>query len=137
MYDNGVKAAFEQFGLDGSSYIAPAAIYEYPSGGDFETKQKAIIMQKWLSMAGVNGIEAFLETNRTHYPAISTIPAFSSSSSNQLNPAYQGGEFTYSLDGITSGLFPKRLVFPKSERDLNPNTPAEVALTERVWWDKK
>lgn len=137
MYDNGVKAAFEQFELDGSSYIAPAAIYEYPSGGDFEAKQKAIIMQKWLSMAGVNGIEAFLETNRTHYPAISTIPAFSSSSTNQLNPAYQGGEFTYSLDGITSGLFPKRLVFPKSERDLNPNTPTEVALTEKVWWDRK
>lgn len=137
MYDNGVKKAFEQFGIDGSSFIAPGGAYEYPSDGTFEAKQKAIIMQKWISMAGSNGIEAFFETNRTHYPAISSIPAYSSTAPNRLNPLYKGGELTYSLDGITAGKFPKRIPFPKVERNCNPYTPTEVEVTQKVWWDKK
>lgn len=137
MYDNGVKAAFGQIGLDGASYTAQGAVYEYPSNGDFEVKQKSIIMQKWISMAGSNGIEAFFELNRTHYPAISEIPAYSNVTQNRINPQYKGGELTYSLAGITSGLFPKRLLFPQIERDCNPDTPDQVELTKKVWWDKK
>lgn len=136
LYDNGIKAAFNQYKLDATSYISTGGVYEF-TAGTFEEQQKAIIMQKWLSMIGSNGIEAFFETNRTHYPEISTISAYDASQANRLNPNYLGGALTYSMEGTTSGKFPKRLLFPKLERDSNPNVPTQVALTVKVWWDKK
>ena len=129
LYASGVNAAFARYGLDATSFVAPGGAYAYPSAGTFEQKQEAIIMQKWVSMAVTQGIESFFETNRTGYPRVSSIPATSAE--------YPGGQLTYSIEGTTSGKFPKRLIFPKLERDSNPNVPAEKGVTEPVWWDKK
>lgn len=143
MYDNGVVAAFARFGLSGSSYVAAGGAYEYPVAGTFEQKQEAIIMAKWASMARAQGLEAFLETNRTHYPKAATALNANNWNANTFAPsnaqymAWAGGELLYSLAGKTSGLFPKRLPFPKSERDRNSNTPTEVSITTKVWWDVK
>lgn len=129
LYASGVKAAFARYGLDGTTFVAADGAYEYPSAGTFEDKQEAIITQKWVSMAVTQGLESFLETNRTGYPKASTLPA--------SDPEYTGGLMTYSMEGTTSGKFPKRLIYPKLERDSNPNVPAEKGVTEPVWWDKK
>lgn len=143
MYDNGVLAAFNRFGLNGAGFVAAGGAYEYPSTGTFEQKQEAIIMAKWASMARSQGIEAFFEINRTHYPREAaalnakkwTANTFKPNDASYLN--WNGGELLYSLGGKTGGLFPKRLPFPKIEKDRNPNTPAEVSLTTKVWWDVK
>lgn len=140
-YNEGVLSAFDRLGLDGSSFISTGSVYEYPNG-TFEQKQKAIILQKWVSMAGIQGLEAFLETNRTHYPSVSAISAWNGTSSNgSLNALYLGGELTYSLAGTSVGKkFPKRLLIPLSERNANVNVPADLKakdITDKIWWDTK
>lgn len=137
MYDAGVVAAFNQFGfdsqyevydLDPTSLIALGGNYEYPTSGSLEEKIEAIITQKWVSCVGSHALEAFFEQNRTGYPKVSTVSG--------SDPAYVAGQFTYSLEGVTNGVFPKRLIFPDIEINRNPNTPAKVAITEKVWWAK-
>lgn len=138
MYDAGVTAAFGQFAfdptlyggldLDAAPYIAAGGSYEFPTAGTVEEKIEAIITQKWISCVGSHALEAFFETNRTGYPKTSAVSGSSDS--------YIAGQLTYSLEGITSGKFPKRLVFPDIEINRNPNTPAKVAVTEKVWWSK-
>jgi hypothetical protein len=45
------------------------------------------------------------------------------------------GQIVYSKNGITNGLFPKRLIFPDLETSRNVNAPADEPLTAKVWWD--
>jgi hypothetical protein len=138
LYDAGVLADFAKYGLDGSAFIAGGGRYEYP-GGDFETQQEAIIMAKWVSMAGTQSIEAFFETNRTHYPPYYT-PVGGNYDEKYADALAQAGTIVYSLEGLTQGLFPKRLLVPQSERLTNVNTPGSILsakVTDKVWWDTK
>jgi len=131
IYNSGIEASFIKSGKtasDAALYTGLGNVYEYPVNGSFEEKQKAIIMQKWISMAGYQGIESFFETNRTHYPPIYL--GFPS-------PNWKGGEFTRSMEAPQGTLFPKRMLFPATERSLNPNAPAEISLFTKVWWDVK
>lgn len=131
LYEMGVTAAFANHNLAPGNLLTGA--YAYPAG-TLAQNLEAIIMQKWISLAGYNGIEAFFETNRTGIPGISTIPAWES---DALNPAFLGGAFTYSLEGITGGLFPKRLLVPQRERSTNVNVPDDLktkVVTDEVWW---
>ncbi|MFN8208717.1 MAG: SusD/RagB family nutrient-binding outer membrane lipoprotein [Bacteroidales bacterium] len=129
LYDEGVLAAFGRYDLDGSSFIAAAGAYEFPSAGTFEEKLEAIMVQKWVSLAGAQGLEAFFERNRTGYPRISPVPA--------SDPAYVPGQITYPVAGVTGGLFIKRMPFIDFETARNANCPDDVSLTTRVWWDQK
>ncbi|TMU55579.1 SusD/RagB family nutrient-binding outer membrane lipoprotein [Flagellimonas algicola] len=124
LYEEGVLAAFAQFGLDGSDMLATN--YAYPNSNDEEANIKAIITQKWISLYPGSGFEAFIEHNRTGYPQISPVVGDDNN--------YVPGEFTYSVEGTTGGLFPKRFLFPLDETQRNPNTPAQIPLTEKVWY---
>ncbi|SMO55382.1 SusD/RagB family nutrient-binding outer membrane lipoprotein [Solitalea koreensis] len=128
-YDNGVKAAFAQYSLDGSSFIATGAKYAYPATGTFDQKLEAIITQKWASMVGSHALEAFFEKNRTGFPKTSAVYSDS--------PSYVPGQIVYPKEGITQGLFAKRLIFSDRDRQRNPNVPAMVPVTTKVWWDVK
>jgi hypothetical protein len=131
LYNAGVIAAFEQLQFNDSipsQYLMTPGI-KYRSDTTVEAQLEMIMIQKWASMAGTHGLEAFFETNRTHYPKESSVPS--------SDPSYIVGQLSYSVNGATSGQFPKRLLFPDFERDRNPNTPAEVPITTKVWWDKK
>lgn len=123
-YEAGVLGACTRVGTDCSSLVAAGGTYEYPNGS-LDQNLKAIIYQKWASLV-YRGYEAFWDQNRTGYPEISAFPAFD----DNVIP----GTFTYAVAGTTNGLFPKRLVYPESERNTNQNIPAEVAITVPVWW---
>ena len=123
-YDQAVKDAFARYGFDGSAFVAIGGAYEFPNGSQPDNMQ-AIIMQKWASSVD-RGLEAFFDQNRTGIPKISSVSGDDDS--------YIPGEFTYSKGGVTGGAFPKRLIFPDVTRRANPNTPAEVDLTVKVWW---
>lgn len=90
--------------------VATADLKAYPYNG-----LESILVQKWIAAANKNGIESFFDYNRTGYPNF-----FSESLTSTLQP----------------GQRPKRLFFPDNERKTNANTPAKVALTEKVWWGK-
>jgi hypothetical protein len=126
-YDAGVIASFARNGDDASSFLAVGGKYAYPTTASFEQKLEAVIVQKWASMPDAHAIEAFFERNRTGYPR--TSPVYSTSSS------YVPGQIVYSKNGITNGLFPKRLIFPDLETSRNVNAPADEPLTAKVWWD--
>ena len=87
---------------------------------------ESIITQKWIASFPGNGFEGFFEKNRTGYPRTSVVA--------QSNSAYVPGQITYAVNGVTVGLFPKRIVYPLTERNPNPNTPTLVPITTPVWW---
>jgi hypothetical protein len=123
LYTKGVDAAFERFDLSNPG------IYPYPNGTT-EENLEAIATQKWAAFAGIEGLEAFFERNRLGYPEYNN--------GGYTSPDYQVGQLVYPIGGSTGvGNYPKRLLFPQTERTRNPNTPAEVPFTSKVWWDKK
>lgn len=127
LYDAAVNANFTRYGLVGATFVAGA--YAYPTAGTLENKIEAIITQKWIASFPGNGFEAFFEKNRTGYPKTSAV--------YQTNTAsYVPGQIVYSKTGTTGGLFPKRLVYPLSERNANSNVPTLVPITTPVWWAK-
>ncbi len=126
LFDLGVTASFQQLGLTPQDYDLP--------GTNFEADLEQIIVQKWIALAGTyQNLEAYFEMNRTNYPSKSAV--YSGLDNGNVNPAYVPGELVYPKEGVTAGLFAKRLLFPDIERRRNPNTPEPVALTEAVWWD--
>ena len=139
LYDNGTTDAyFRVLSLSGlsddnftdliESFLNDQ--YRFPTeGSPLEIFIKAIIIQKWVSLAGIQDLETFFETNRTHYPEISEV------SPDDEN--YIPGEFTVSVNNVTSGRFPKRLIFPESEISGNPYTPEIKPVWEKIWWDVK
>lgn len=126
LYDAGVSAAFEFWGLDASSFIAPGGDYEYPSGGTLDDKIEAIIVQKWASLPGSHALEGWLERNRTGFPRSS--PVYST------DPSYVPGQFVIAKNTVIGQNYPKRLPIPDEERSTNHNTPAPVPITTPVWW---
>ena len=121
-FDAGVQAAFAQYNL-----TAPTGgVYQYPASADLQTNLRAIIYQKWASYPNSHTLEGFFDQERTGYPEHSSVYS--------LDPNYVPGEWVYSKNGVTSGKFPKRLVYPEAERSTNSNTPPEVPITTPVWW---
>lgn len=130
-YENGIKASYERLLLSddiaATFYSGP---YKFPSeGSPMETIIKSIIVQKWVALAGIQSLETFFEHNRTHYPENSSFTAD--------NADYIPGTFTVSVNNVTSGRFPKRLIFPESEISGNPNTPPIEPVWTPIWWDTK
>jgi hypothetical protein len=130
LYDAGVIASFsdEGSGAAAAAFIAPGGAYEYPAAGTLDQKIEAISTQKWISCAyGVHFLEGYFERNRTGYPRSSAVYSTS--------PSYVPGQFVVSKNSVLGpNQFPKRLVWPQSERQANPNTPAQVPITTPVWW---
>jgi len=128
LYNQGVLAAFESVGQDGSSFIN--GVYKYPTGGTLEEKIEAISTQKWASFPyGVHFIEGFLEKQRTGYPV--TSPVYSTDAS------YVPGQFVVSANSVLPpGALPRRLAYPDVEVSRNSNTPELIPITTPVWWGK-
>jgi hypothetical protein len=129
LYNAGIAASFADNGLtaaQATTYEGQAAV-TYPAG-TLAANLQAIITQKWVSFAqGCHALEGFFDQQRTGIPKISAVYSTA--------PTYVAGQWVYSLNGVTPNkLFPKRLIFPKDESDRNPNTPAQVPLTTKVWW---
>ncbi len=116
-YEDGIKAGFARWGLlaaDATAYIAgPGA---YPTTGTTAQKAEKIATEKWYSMCGTQGFEAWTEFRRTKYPSFLT-----PSASSQLG----------------AGNYPARFVYPSVEATRNPNMPAGKSLLSKVWWDTK
>lgn len=134
-YDAAVVANFSKYytatptagATAAAPFLAAGGGYAYPTTGTFEQKLEAIITQKWIASFPGNGFEAFFETNRTGYPK--TSPVY------QTSTSYIPGQIVYSKSGITNGLFPKRMAYPLTERNANPNAPALVPITTKIWWN--
>lgn len=132
LYNEGVKESYRRiFGISNvDTYVDPllGSSYAFPSeGSSLQAYIKSIITQKWAALSGIQNLETFFELNRTNIPAKSPVPAD--------NNNYEPGELTVSVNNVTSGKFPKRLIFPESEYANNRNTPEKQEVWVNVWWD--
>ncbi len=41
-----------------------------------------------------------------------------------------------SVDNTTNNNIPTRFLYPQTEKDYNPNMPADLKITDKVWWDQ-
>jgi hypothetical protein len=137
LYNSAVLADFSRKGYNGASFITTGGSYEYPVSGTFDEKLESIMMAKWAAFSGTSQmIESFFETNRCGFPTVGTESAWDAVA-GIYNAAYVPGTFMYSMEGTTSGAFPKRMIYPQDEINLNANVPAQTEITDKVWWDKK
>ncbi len=95
-------------------YNLPAANWgAYPTGGTVEDKVRHIITQKWFSMCGNQGFEAWNEWKRTGYPDF----------------------FVTSVNSLIGTNKPVRFIYPTEEINLNANFPGVKQVTQKMWWD--
>lgn len=116
LYESAITANYTSYGLtatQASSYIAQPMV-AYPASGSLTQQIQAIITQKWFSMCGNQGNEAWTEYRRTGFPSFLVQSAHSI---------------------IGPGRVPKRMFYPSSELTRNPNVPAQHLIYDKVWWD--
>jgi hypothetical protein len=112
LYEDAITANFVSYGV--SDTLAP--LYYAQPGIDYALatdKIEAIITQKWISMCGNQNDEAWIEWRRTGFPSF----------------------FTISVETVIGPSFPQRFYYPSIEVTRNPNTPNQLPITNKVWWD--
>lgn len=112
-----ITSNFDNIGLsDADSYIATLNY-----GGSLDEKLNMIGIQKWISLNGTQEDEGWIETRRFDRPG---------------NRIFTEGIFqTPPLSILPAGTYPASWLYPASERSLNPNTPAQRTITDRLFWD--
>ncbi len=132
-YDLGVTAAFSQWGLDAAPFIAPAGAYYFDETvlSSQASKLEAIWRQKWISAVRSQGWNSFFEINRTGYPVYGSV--------DSRNAAYVVGDLAPSINSVLpTKEFPRRLIYPKSSTDFNPNAPkVSIPMQTKMWWHKQ
>lgn len=120
LFNSGVAASFKFFSaqyvganatnnlvLDATPYLAASDSYNGIGWTGSSDKVEAIITQKWLALAGIHGIEPYLDLIRTGYP---------------LTPMA-----TTAAPGATK---PKRLLYPQSENISNTSNVPNIVLSQ-------
>ena len=133
MYENGVEVAFSRYGIDDAElYYKSGGPYAFPSeGSDPEIFIEAIIMQKWVALVNFQSLETFFDHNRTMYPKEAD------ENWDNFETENDTVKFTVSVNNVTSGRYPRRLLFPESEYSTNPNTPEQKNIYDKLWWHKQ
>lgn len=128
-YDAGVISSFATYGVSGAqALIGAGGAYEYVASADVETALRQVMIQKWVSLANVNNIEGFFESNRTQYPETVILG----------NEDYTSGNFVASVSSVLTGVqTPNTIFYPDTETSKNPNITQKTSITEKVWWDQK
>ena len=124
-YDLAVKAAFNRWGHDASSFIAAGGAYEFNAADML----KSIMTQKWIAAVRAQGWDAFFDINRTGIPALGTLQT------NEVG--YEVGQLVPAANSVLpKGELPRRLWLPKSSLDFNTNAPKPITITTKMWWHK-
>ncbi|WP_080903719.1 SusD/RagB family nutrient-binding outer membrane lipoprotein [Parabacteroides sp. Marseille-P3160] len=135
-YDLAVTKAFDRWGFadQANDFLIGAYLFD---DTNVETMLKSIITQKWVASVRCQAWDAFFDINRTGYPKLGTTYPVSATDWTTPNPLYIIGELTPSVNSvISSGEFPRRILIPKNSSDNNPNAPAVIPLTKKMWWHK-
>jgi len=134
-YDAGVSASFTRVGESSSGFLGAGQPYEYSTTGTMEEQLEDIMTQKWVALAGIEGMEMWIERNRCGYPILSD-QSRQFDDNGTANPKYVSGQIIIPVGAVTKE-YPRRLVFVKSEKDYNTSTPSAVGAQTKTWWDKK
>jgi hypothetical protein len=138
-YRKGIRASMEQWGIAEADINTFLATPEATLSGNEEKQLEQISIQKWISLY-TNGHEAYAEMRRTGYPTIAQRNPSGTIQRLDAQGNLQTIDVGYRL-GTTEGIFPTRVEYPTSEKELNPtNYTAAVnaygnGLLDKVWWD--
>ncbi|MDR1343660.1 MAG: SusD/RagB family nutrient-binding outer membrane lipoprotein [Prevotellaceae bacterium] len=136
-YELGVKLSLTQHGVDDLSIIESGGYAEW-QGGTAEQCVKQIAMQKWVASCNYQHIEAFLERNRTKYPAVNEMDIAADRKAAFVN--FPVGELTISVRGRArlNGNLPASPLYPEEYIFRNNNAPAQKPdIGQKVWWNQK
>jgi hypothetical protein len=117
LFKSGIEASFDAYGITDPTEIAyyNDSTYwgVYPTAGSMPDRVRHIVTQKWFSMCGNQGFEAWTEQRRTGYPDF----------------------LVQSVNSLIGAKKPARFVYPTNEINLNANFPGLKSVDQRVWWD--
>jgi hypothetical protein len=117
LYGSAIDASMEAYAITDATEIAyyKDSTYwgVYPTAGTTAEKVRHIVTQKWFSMCGNQGFEAWTEWRRTGYPDFLII----------------------SVNSLIGTQRPARFLYPTDEINLNSNFPGLQTVEKRVWWD--
>jgi len=127
-YDLGVNSAFERCNLDGSTFIATGGVYEFVTTSQ-TTMLESIWRQKWIAATRSQAWDSFFDINRTGFPKYGTL--------DSEKAGYVVGELAPSINSVLpAGEFPRRMIYPKTSIDYNPNAPVTIPMQTKMWWHK-
>ncbi len=127
-YDEGVTFAFDRWGKDATSFIASDGAYAFDSQNQ-NTMLTCILTQKWIASTRCQAWDAWFDINRTGIPVIG--------SKHVDEEGYVWGQLTPAVgSSLAPGEYPRRMLYPKTSSDNNPNTPTVIPLQDKQWWHK-
>lgn len=96
-------------------------------------KLRLIYLQKWVALFYMDNMEAWSEIRRTDVPELSSENGRDICSDPTI---YTPGNLIEPYrNGLEAGGLLKRMFYPQTARNLNPNTPPMKTGSEPVWWD--
>ncbi|NHN26052.1 SusD/RagB family nutrient-binding outer membrane lipoprotein [Flavobacterium jejuense] len=117
-YDAAVQASFDMLNSGNANNIINSGInlldWNASTGNEIET----IITQKWIALGGTNGIETWIEFNRTGFPSNMPLPVSTSRTQRPYRLLYPSSEYV----GNSSNVTPY-------------NQTTQTAFTEKIFWD--
>jgi len=116
LYERGITSSFTRLGATLPAGFLTSNAIDLDVATTTEAKLDRIITQKWVSMSGSQGFEAWSELRRTNFPSFIK-PSLSST--------------------LLPGVIANRFLYPATETARNPNTPAVEFTQVPVWWDRK
>lgn len=117
LFESGIKANFAALALtpaQAQTYIDNAPAAKFPAAGR-QVQIEYILTQKWYSLCGSQGFEAWSEWRRSGLPTF-LVPSVASKLGNAN--------------------LPQRFIYPQAEVTRNSNFPGLVKIDEKVWWAK-
>lgn len=116
LFKRAIRANFNYLGLTAAAanaYMAGSPWGRYPGSGPVAAQVKQIITQKWFSMTGIQGLEAWTEQRHTGYPDF----------------------FKPSVNSFLGNELPARFPYPNTELTRNASFPGQKRIAEKVYWD--
>ncbi len=139
LYNSAVRSSYNLLVTTLPNNQVPNEI-AYPNG-TMQENLNAILTQKWVAQARINGIEAWFDILRTGIPGWSPVPTSDPGyDPSSTNASGKPQILSWPSAAVTSedlGQYPKRLLYPDRELNRNPNAPEqpENGIFSRVWWD--
>jgi len=118
LFQDGITSSFNRLGANIGSYLSDSDNINGIGWDGTSDKVEAIITQKWIALGGTNGLETWIEFNRTGYPNNMPLPEIASQPTQ-----------------------PKRMLYPTSEYVGNTANVSEFGQTNdsafntSIFWD--
>ena len=118
LFQDGITASFNRLGANLGTYLTDSDNVNGIGWDGTADKVEAIITQKWIALGGTNGLETWIEFNRTGYPSNMPLPDIASQATQ-----------------------PKRMLYPTSEYVGNTANVSEFGQTNisafntSIFWD--